>query len=65
MIRLILWLLLIYLAYRMVKNWLEGPVNKTQVKGKPKTSPLDLHDADIEDANFREIREESRQQPKA
>ena len=60
-IRLILWLILIYLGYKVVKNWLGQPSSKKQeVKGKPKNKPLDLKDADVEDANFRELHDESK-----
>ena len=53
--RLILWGLIIYLGYKLVKSWF-GPSDKQpSVKGKPKKDSLDLRDADIEDANFREL----------
>ncbi len=62
MLRFILWIILIYLGYRLVKNWLVGPPEKHQVGGQPQKSPLDLSQADIEDAKFREIRDESKTQ---
>ena len=53
--RLILWGLIFYLGYKLVKSWLEPNDRQPKVKGKPQNDPLDLRDADIEDANFREI----------
>ncbi len=58
--RLIFWLIIFYLVYRLIKNWLTQPPPKQQVKGRPKTRPLDLSDADIEDAKFREVEDEPR-----
>jgi len=55
MLRLILWGLIIYLGYKLLKSWLEPREEQPNVKGKPQNDALDLRDADIEDANFREI----------
>ncbi|RMD99333.1 MAG: hypothetical protein D6814_05780 [Calditrichaeota bacterium] len=63
-IRFILWLIIFYLAYRLIKNWISQPPPKREVKGKPKNKPLDLSDADVEDAKFRELHDESKREPK-
>lgn len=56
--RLLIWATLIYLGYRLIKNLLLPPPDQPSVKGKPRTRPLDLDDADIEDADFREVKDE-------
>ena len=60
MFRFLFWLILIYLVYRLVKNWFAGPTENRRVGGQPQKPSLDLSQADIEDARFREIRDESR-----
>jgi hypothetical protein len=64
LIRLIFWVLLAYLAYRLIKALVLGPASKTEqhkVQGKPKNRPLDLSSLDVEDAKFEEIKEESKE----
>lgn len=56
--RLILWALILYFAYRVIKSLLIESKQKpqTKVKGSPRSDdPLDLRDADIEDAKFRDL----------
>ncbi len=54
--RLIFWGLIFYFAYRLVTNILKPRQPRSQVRGKPKTKPpLDLDDADIEDAKYKEL----------
>jgi len=56
LLRLVFFVLLIYLAVKLFKNLLQAPTRRTSVKGTPKSgAPLDLSDADIEDAEFKEI----------
>lgn len=59
LIRLIIFFLLIYLAVQLFKNLLKAPTQKSEIKGSPKNKkPLDLSNADIEDADFEEINED-------
>jgi len=59
LIRLIIFLFLIYLAVKLFKNLLKAPNQKSEIKGSPKNrKPIDLSDADVEDADFEEIDEE-------
>jgi hypothetical protein len=58
LIRLIIIIMLIYLAVKLFKNLLVAPPPKSEIKGTPKKGkPLDLSNADIEDADFEEIDE--------
>lgn len=56
--RLFIYGLIIYFAIKLVK-FLFKPTNpKSEIKGSPnKKRPIDLSDADIEDADFKEINE--------
>lgn len=55
-IKLIILLLLAYFAIKFVNYILRAPAPKSEIKGSPKTKkPLDLSNADIEDADFKEI----------
>jgi len=59
MLRLIFWAILIYLALKLIQSLLMPPQRNVEVKGTPTTKkPLDLSDADIEDAKFEEIKED-------
>jgi hypothetical protein len=59
LIRLIIFFILIYLAVKLLKNLLKAPTQKLEIKGSPKNrKPLDLSNADIEDADFEEINED-------
>lgn len=56
LIRLIILVLLIYLAIKLFKNLLKAHPQQSDIKGTPKDKkPLDLSNADIEDADFRDI----------
>ncbi|MDZ7330892.1 MAG: hypothetical protein ONB31_02815 [candidate division KSB1 bacterium] len=59
MLRIILLGLLIYIALKLLKDFLMSPQQKIEVKGTPTNKkPLDLSDADIEDAKFEDIKDE-------
>lgn len=54
-LRLMLTALVIYLGYRFLRAiWQKGPA-KNKVSGKQKNEPLDLHDADVDDARYEDI----------
>lgn len=56
LIRLIILVVLIYFAIKLFKNLLKAPDKQTEIRGTPKSKkPLDLSNADIEDADFKEI----------
>lgn len=56
-IRLIIWGLIFYLAYKLVTNLLSTSANsKTKVEGKSRNKPLDLSDQDVEDADYEDIK---------
>jgi hypothetical protein len=58
MFRLLLWAIIIYFGYRLVKRLFSPPTrpsNDPYVRGERKNKPLDINDADIEDASYREI----------
>ena len=57
--RLILIGMAIYLVSRVLKNFLNPPARKTEVKGNQDVAdPLDLSGVDIEDVDFEEIKED-------
>lgn len=56
--RLIFWALVVFLAFRLIRNLIAPPRPRTKVKGTPGSKPLDLSDKDVEDANYREIRDD-------
>lgn len=59
MLRLILLGILIYVAFKLLKDFLMSPQQKIEVKGTPTNKKtLDLSDADIEDAKFEDIKDE-------
>ncbi|MDZ7290928.1 MAG: hypothetical protein ONB44_14860 [candidate division KSB1 bacterium] len=63
LIQLIFWMLVIYLAYRLIKIMVFGPLRKpehTQVQGKARKRPLDLSNLDVEDAKFEEIKDKTK-----
>ena len=66
MFRLLFWALLLYFGFRLLKGLLvpEGEKKAEKVQGNPKTDPLDLSKADVEDAVFREIDDRKSRQPK-
>ena len=58
MIRLLLWVLVLVLGYRMLKSLGSKPSEKNgEVMGKGKSQPLDLSRTDIQNARFEDIDE--------
>ena len=58
MFRLLLTGLAVYFGYHLVKGFFSGPSKKaSNVRGKQKSQPLDLRDADVQDAEFEDIDE--------
>lgn len=59
-VRVLLWALLLYLLFRLVRSGLGRPrpsgQGRESVQGRPTNKPLDLSHADVEDAKFREIK---------
>lgn len=57
LLRLILWGILFYLAYKIVSNLLRPGERKSEVRGqKSRNSSLDLSNHDVEDADFEDIK---------
>jgi hypothetical protein len=57
MIRILLTGLVIYLSYHLFKGAFKKNEQSEQVRGKQKSSPLNLKDNDVEDAHFEDIDE--------
>lgn len=58
-IRLIILFLLIYFAVKLLQILFKTPTRRSEVKGTPRNKkPLDLTNADIEDADFKEINDD-------
>lgn len=56
LIRTIIFWVLIYLIYKLIKSILRAPEPRATIKGTPRDQkPLDISDADIEDAKFKEL----------
>ena len=58
--RILFWILVVYLAYRLIKVLVFGLSQRSrqeQVQGKPRNTPLDLSQYNVEDAKFEEIKE--------
>ncbi|MCH7680862.1 hypothetical protein IID10_16105 [candidate division KSB1 bacterium] len=57
MFRLIFLGFLLYFAYKLLSGVFRflTPTQKQKVKGKSKKPPLDLGNADVEDADFKDI----------
>jgi hypothetical protein len=55
--RLIFLGFLLYFAYKLLSGVLRllTPTDKQEVKGKSKKPPLDLGNADVEDADFKDV----------
>ena len=53
--RLLLTALVVYLGYRFFKTFWQKESTRDSVKGKQKSGPLDLRDADVDDARYEEI----------
>ena len=57
--RLFIYGLIIYFAIKLVKDFFKPEAPKSEIKGSPNNKkPIDLSDADVEDAEFKEINEE-------
>jgi len=61
MIRFLFWLLVFYLLFRVLRQWVSRPAGKgappqPPVSGPPPQKILDLSNADIEDAKFHEVK---------
>ena len=54
-LRLLFFGLIGYWGYKLFKG--SGNTKKTEVKGKQKSEPLDLDDADVQDATFEDMDE--------
>jgi len=63
LIRILFLAVIIYLTYRLIKIFVFGLPPKSgpnQIKGKPKNRPLDLSKMNVEDAQFEEIEEKTK-----
>lgn len=58
LLRLLLLGALGYWGYKTIKNSFSKSEPETEVKGKQKSDPLDLDDADISDAKFEDIEDD-------
>ena len=56
-LRILLLAMLAWLGYRFFKGATSGTQQKEDVKGKPKSKPLDLNKNDVADAKFEDIEE--------
>jgi len=60
MLQLFLWILVIYLGYKMIKALALSPAKKKdEVMGKKNTKPLDLSRTEVQDAKFEDIDEKT------
>jgi hypothetical protein len=57
--RFLLTVLLGYAGYRLLKNMWSKESDKSQVQGRPKEKSMDLNKADVEDAKFEDIEDDS------
>ena len=58
MLQLILWILVFYLGFKMIKSLASSSAKKKdEVMGKKKTGPLDLSKTEVQDAKFEDIDE--------
>lgn len=56
LLRLLLYGLLFYFAYKVISNLFSGEKKKTQIRGNKKgRPPLDLSNEDVEDADFEDL----------
>jgi hypothetical protein len=53
--RLIFTALVVYLGYRFFRAFRQKETPKNNIHGKQKSDPLDLRDADVDDARYEEI----------
>ena len=64
MIRLLLWVLVFVLGYKMLKGLGSKPPEKNgEIKGDRKSKPLDLSSTDVQNARFEDI-DEKKEGPK-
>jgi len=57
-IRLLLFGIIFYLAFKVLRMLLRNSSRQTEVRGTGKTKPdLDLRNQDVEDIDFKEIKE--------
>jgi hypothetical protein len=59
MFRLLMYGLLFYVAYKAVRLLGSAGRKKEEVQGENEKKPLDLGDADIQDARFKDIEEKN------
>ncbi len=53
--RFILTAAVVYFGYRFFKGIRAGQAKNEEVRGKSKSAPLDLRDADVEDASYEDL----------
>ena len=60
MLRLIFWAIIIYFGFRLIQHLFfpKKPNSEPTVRGNNQNNHLDLRDADIEDASFRDIEDD-------
>ena len=56
MIRFIFLAIALYLAARIVGSFIKSPKSQVEVKGDTKKETLDLSDEDIQDVDYKEIK---------
>jgi hypothetical protein len=59
MLKMLLYGILFYLAYKVFRNLGAPSRKKEEVQGEAENKPLDLGDADIQDARFKDIDEKN------
>jgi hypothetical protein len=59
MFRLLMYGLLFYLTYKIVRLFGSHGRKKEEVQGQSQNKPLDLGDADVQDARFKDIDEKN------
>jgi len=58
LLRLLLYGILFYLGYKLLKEFFKKKASSPKVQGRARNpKPLDLNDVDIEDADYEEIDE--------
>ena len=55
LLQLLLWGILIYYGYKVVKHAFQPKSGRPSVQGKPKKKSLDIDESQIEDADFEDI----------
>jgi len=65
MLRFLLWILVFFLGYRMLKGLVSAsPRKNEEVQGNKKSKPLDLSGTDVQNARFEDI-DEKKNGPKS